>query len=898
MNNYVLITIIIFYLVMLFFIAFWAEKNSKSKWINNPIVYTLSLGVFCSAWTYYGSVGVASTSGAEFLPTYLGPVIASPIFIVLLRKIMRISKHQRVASIADFISLRYGNNRFIGALVTITCLIAILPYISLQLKAISETYEIITLDSSSGKILTGSESIFTDSTFYIAVLLAIFASFFGTQTADTTDKHIGIVTTVAFESIIKLLFFLIIGVYVTFFIFDGTEDIYNQISQFKDVDTLTTFPDVYGGFNWFYMTVISFVAVFLLPRQFQMMVVENDRERYLKYVIWLFPLYLLLFNLFVIFIAWGGNLSIGDTANPDYYTILLPLKNGNIVLSLLVFLGGFSAVISMVVVSTIALSTMLSNNVIIPYGYLEVFRNTETERNNKYIKNIRRFSVFSLIIAAYLFYVNFSRELSLFSIGYISFVIIAQLAPSFFIGLYWNRGAARGAKAGIIIGLVVTFYSLILPLILNGFFNTNSFVEEGPFGIGLLRPYQLFGIDFLNPIAHAFFWSMFFNVAAYLSFSLMGSGNYRERNYAEMFVRSSNYSDLQEGAYVWKGEAYVSDLRRILERFLGVSKTERALELFYKKYDLPKDTVMADAKLVNFSEKLLIGSIGSSSARIIISNVVKEEPVSLPEVLQILEESKETIITNQFLKDKSEQLTRLTADLKRANEELIFQDKQKDEFLDTVSHELKTPITAIKASAEILIDDDEMSLEMRERFLNNIVEDTERLSKLIHNILDVEKLSSGREQLVIKEYDILKTIEEAIHFVTAEVNCKKVTIFNVVPPMSLKYDEDRIIQVFINLLSNAIKFVDESTGEIKIYLENFPEYVLIYVEDNGKGIPKEDFNYIFDKFYQSKNQNTKKPLGSGFGLAICKHIVESHGGSIWAYEFVEKGANFVVKLPR
>ncbi|GLB49139.1 ATP-binding protein [Neptunitalea lumnitzerae] len=895
MNNYILITIIITYLVMLFFIAFWAEKNAKSKWINNPIVYTLSLGVFCSAWTYYGSVGVAATEGATFLPTYLGPVIASPIFIMLLRKIMRISKHQRVASIADFISLRYGNNRFIGALVTVTCVIAILPYISLQLKAISETFEIIT----SGNVtVDNSGSIFSDSTFYIAVLLAVFATFFGTQTTDTTDKHIGIVASVAFESIIKLLFFLIIGVYVTYFVFDGTEDIYNQFSAIADIEKFTTFPDIYGGFNWFYMTVISFVAVFLLPRQFQMMVVENDRERYLKYAIWLFPLYLLLFNVFVIFIAWGGNVELGDTVNSEYYTLLLPLKNNNIVLSLLVFLGGFSAVISMVVVSTIALSTMLSNNVIIPYGYLEVFRNRDTERNNKYIKNIRRLAIFSLIVVAYLFYINFSKQLSLFSIGYISFVIVAQLAPSLFIGLYWNRGAARGVVAGIVAGLLVVFYTLILPVILDGILNINSFVSEGPFGITLFKPYAFLGIDFLNPIAHAFFWSMFFNIAAYLTFSLVGSGNYRERNYAEMFVRSSNYSDLQEGAYVWRGEAYISDIKRILERFLGSEKTERAFDLFYKKYDIPKDTVMADAKLINFSEKLLIGSIGSSSARILISNVVKEEPVSLAEVLQILEESKETIITNKFLKEKSAQLTVLTAELKNANEELIFQDKQKDEFLDTVAHELKTPITAIKASAEIVMDDDEMDNEIRLQFLNNIVEDSERLSRLIHNILDIEKLSTGREKLDIKECDISETIEKAIHFVTAEVNSKKVSIFNSTTAIKLKYDEDRLIQVFTNLLSNALKFVDENTGEIKVMLEAFPKHVLIYIEDNGKGIPKEDFNYIFDKFYQSKNQNTKKPQGSGFGLAICKHIVESHGGAIWAYENVEKGAKFVVKLPR
>lgn len=892
MSNYLLIAIIVCYLVMLFFIAFWAEKNGKSKWINNPYVYTLSLGVFCSAWTYYGSIGVAAKDGVSFLSTYLGPVIAAPLWIVVLRKIMRISKHQKISSIADFMALRYGNNRFIGALVTITCLLAILPYISLQLKAVSETFEILSL----GEVPTTSS--FQGITFFVAVLLAIFAAFFGTQTTDTTDRHVGIVTTVAIESILKLVFFLVIGVYVTFFLFDGTSDIYDQFAEMTDITKVTTFPNVYGVFNWFYMIVISFVAVFLLPRQFQVMVVENEHERYLKHAIWLFPLYLLLFNIFVIFIAWGGNVSFKGLVNPEYYTLLLPIQNNNATLSLLVFLGGFSAVISMVVVSTLALATMLSNNIIIPYGYLDYFQERGTEKNNKLIKNIRRVSIFMLIMGAYLFYINFSKELSLFSIGYISFVIIAQLAPSFFIGLYWNRGAARGAIAGIIIGVFITCYTLIFPFTLEALLHNSDFTDFGPFGITALKPYQLFGLDFLNPISHAFFWSMFFNLITYLTVSLLGKGNYRERNYAEMFVRSQNYGHLQEGAYVWRGEAYVSDIKKVLERFLGSNRTEDALQKFYAKYGLSEDTEMADAKLINFSERLLTGSIGSSSAKILISTVVKEEPVSLIEVLKILEESKEAISRNKFLREKSEQLTQLTAELKSANEELIFQDKQKDEFLDTVAHELKTPITAIKASAEIVLDDEEMPDEIRAQFLTNIVEDSERLSRLIHNILDIEKLASGREKLELQQANVANAVKEAVHLVMGEAMTKNIQIKNTVDSHQLMIDEDRIVQVFTNLLSNAVKFVEVNTGKIHIFSEEDPKHVLIYVQDNGKGIPPEDFNYIFDKFYQSKHQNTKKPQGSGFGLAICKHIVESHGGLIKAVETTKKGAKFVVKLPK
>ncbi len=416
MSNYALISIIICYLAILFCIAFFAEKNAKSKWVNNPFVYTLSLAVYCSAWTYYGSVGIAANSGINFLPIYLGPVIAAPLWIILLRKIMRISKQHKISSIADFISLRYGNNRFLGALITVICMLGIVPYISLQLKATSETFEIMTNEAS-----YVSTNIFDDSTFYIAVLLAVFAAFFGTQRTDASEKHRGIVVSVSFESILKLLFFLIIGIYITFFLFDGTTDIYNQMASTPNFESLAKMNGLEDGFEWFFMIMISFIAIFLLPRQFQVSVLENTREKHLKQAIWMFPLYLLLFNIFVIFIAWSGKLTFGNSVNAEYFALLLPLQHQNIFLALLVFLGGFSAVISMVVVSTLALSTMVSNNLIIPYGFLDKFSKGQPDRNSNYIKNIRRISIFCIIIIAYFFYINFSIELSLYSIGFICY---------------------------------------------------------------------------------------------------------------------------------------------------------------------------------------------------------------------------------------------------------------------------------------------------------------------------------------------------------------------------------------------------------------------------------------------------------------------------------------------
>lgn len=894
MNNYLLVFIIVVYLAVLFYIAFLAEKKRQSKWVNNPYVYTLSLAVYCSAWTYYGSIGIAANSGIDFLPIYLGPVIAAPLWILVLRKIIRISKQHKISSIADFISLRYGNHKFLGALVTLVCLFGTLPYISLQLKAVSETFEIMADESS-----YVSTTILDDSTFYVALLLAVFAAFFGTQNTDASEKHKGIIASVAFESILKLVFFLIIGVYITFYLFDGTTDIYNQISKIDDFKALSTVGGVEDGFNWLFLIALSFMAIFLLPRQFQVAVLENNREKHLKKAIWLFPLYLLVFNVFVIFIAWAGKLTFGSSANAEYYTLLLPLEYGNSFLATLVFLGGFSAVISMVIVSTLALSTMVSNNLIIPYGFLEKFIKNQPERNSKYIKNIRRISIFTIIIVAYFFYVSFSKELSLYAIGLISFVIISQLAPSFFIGLYWNRGSSKAAIIGIISGFAISFYTLVLPFLVQAYTGSNDFVQYGLLSISVLKPYALFGIDFLSPPAHAFFWSMTVNILCYLTFSLTSKGHYRERNYAEMFVDSKNFTTLQDSALVWKGEAYVADIKNVLIRFLGEKRANRALHIFFTKYKLPADIQMADARLINFSEKLLTGSIGSASAKILIAGVVKEEQISLVEVLKILEESKENIVNNKVLLEKSNELSQLSSKLKVANAELISKDKQKDEFLDTVAHELKTPITGIRAATELLMDeDDDMPKAMKDQFLKNILQDSDRLARLIHNILDFEKLETGRLNLDLQRHDIQNTIKKALSSISQIAAKKDIELINKNPhSFKLTYDEDRILQVLTNLLSNAIKFCPPKTGQIILDYKLGNERVEISVSDNGKGIPEEDYDFIFDKFYQSKQQNTIKPQGSGLGLAITKQIVEKHNGKIWAKKDVKKGAMLVFTIP-
>ncbi len=897
MSNWFILGIILIYLSFLFVIAYWAERNKQSKWVNSPYVYALSLAVYCSAWTYYGSVGVAATSGVEFLTIYLGPVIAAPFWVMIMRKIIQLSKLYNVSSIADFISLRYGNNRSIGALVTLICAISVIPYISLQLKAISETFQIIT----STKQENPEGFLFLDSTFYIAIILALFASFFGTLSLDASKRRKGILFTVALESLLKLTFFIIVGIYVTFFVFDGTQDIYEQANQKLDLAALSSVGGISGGLNWYFSLALSFLAIFLLPRQFQVSVVEFTERSQLKKAIWVFPLYLLLFNVFVIFIAWGGMVLLGnENYNPDYFSLLIPLQNGQNWLAVLVFLGGFSAVISMVVVSTLALSTMLSNNLIIPYGFIKKFTKNQSVKNEKYIKNIRRLSIFSLISLAYLLYSFFDPKVSLFAIGLVSFLIITQLAPSFFLGMYWNRGSSLGAKIGMIAGLLICIYTYISPFFATVIFKNPSFENFGPFGIEFLKPYQLFGLDVLNPTTHALFWSLLVNTFLYASVSVSFKGNYRERNYGEMFVNSEQVVAMKETAFVWKGEAYVQDIQQLLIRFIGSERADKALRIFRKRYQVNPDEKLADARFINFAERLLTGAVGSASAKILIGNVAKEKPVSLVEVLQILEENKETISSNKYLEAQSKELMQLTSKLKKANEELQLQDQLKDDFLDTVAHELKTPVTSIQASSEVLSEGEDMPFDLRKKFIENILNDTERLAILINDILDLEKLASGRTQLNLQPRDFIETIQKAIQGVQNIADKKQVTLIldSEKNHIEANYDHDKMMQVLTNLLSNALKFVESQKGLIQVKVLAKDDQIYCEVLDNGKGIPEEDIPHIFKKFYQSKHQNLKKQIGSGFGLAICKQIVELHGGDISAKNKDKSGACILFQFPK
>ncbi|WBV56899.1 ATP-binding protein [Chryseobacterium daecheongense] len=886
MSSFALFVVVLLYLALLFVVAHLAEKKKSKLWINNPYIYALSLAVYCTAWTYYGSIGVAATSGLNYLPIYVGPIVIIPAWIFINTRIVRISRINKISSLADFISLRYGNSRSFSAVITIVCLLAIVPYIGLQIKAISETFHLVTKTPVSQNILT-------DNATFVVVLIALFSSYYGTRYVDASEKRLGIISAIALESFLKLFFIIILGLFVIYFAFDGFSDIYEKASKFEDFKQKNTFNGIEGALNWMILCMISATAICILPRQFHTAIVENRQEKHIKTAIWFFPLYLLIFTIFIFPIAWGGRLLFnGQNVNPEFYSILIPQYFDNTLITVFVFLGGLSSCISMIIISAITLSIMLSNNLIIPYGLLGKFKSENEIQNTRSITNIRKISIFALIIMAFAFYKYFILKTSLDSVGLISFVVIAQLAPAFFGALFWRRGTYKGAVIGLLAGLAICYFGLIIP---QYYFSYNQEFK------GVLRDmytvFDFFRIPYLSKIPEIFFWSILVNTGLFTTISVSVKGNYRERNFAELYVDVDKYIQNHENAFIWRGTAYVSDIKNILERFLGKKKTEQALRIFNLKYNIDSQTETADSRFIKFSENLLAGRIGTASAKILIEGVTKEDKISLKEVLNILEESKENITLNKKLTEKSKELKQLSEELTVANESLIIKDRQKDDFLDSVAHELRTPITAIRSAGEILADDDDIPSDIKREFLNNIITESDRLSEIINDILYLDKLEHGEIALTIKKNDITETYRKALNPILHLIQQKDIQVSetNLLTESVFEYDEARMIQLFQNILGNALKFADEQ-GEIQTRFLKNENALNITIFNTGKPIPEDDLEMIFNKFYQSKNQNILKPTGSGLGLAISKQIIEAHGGIIYA-ENKSSGVIFTISLP-
>ena len=906
MSSTVVITVSFLYLGLLFAIAHYVDSRAGVRRVlsRNPYIYTLSIAVFCTSWTFYGSVGRAATTGLDFLPIYLGPTLVFMLWPFIWIKIIRICKQNRITSIADFVSSRYGKRASIGGLVTVIAVVGTMPYISLQLKSIATSFRILITAPGGGRVpeIPVEPIFFMDTTLIVAITLALFAALFGTRHIDASEHHEGLVAAIAFESVVKLVAFLTVGIFVTYGIFEGFSDLFQRAYVDPKLRDLFRVSNGTGYSSWITMTLLSMAAIICLPRQFYITAVENAEESYMRKATWLFPAYLLVINLFVLPIAIGGRMAFAsDAVDADMFVLTVPLYYDHGAIALIAFIGGLSAATSMVIVASIALATMVCNDLVMPLILRSRwFKIRQEEDLTGLLIAIRRTSILFILILGYGYYRFASESYSLVTIGLVSFAAAAQFAPAIIGGIFWQGGTFRGALVGLLAGFIVWLYTLFLPSLAQSGWLPDAFISHGPFGLEWLKPYALFGLEGFDRLTHALFWTMLANIGCYWIISLLTQPTAIERIQAKLFVDVFRLTEgSTEGGY-WRGSVTVGELQQLVGRFVGVRRVELAFEEFASENAVTlRKSQSVDSSLLEYAERLLAGAIGSATARVLIGSIVKGEIVSLDEVYRILDETSQVIEYSHTLEQKSAQLQAATEQLQMANNRLKELDSLKDDFLSMVSHELRTPLTSLRAFGEILQDNPDVSQDERQQFLNVIVTESDRLTRLIDQLLDLAKMEAGRMDWSLSDVDVVAAVEDGVRALKGLVKEKEIDFYLDIPRFlpKVQADRDQLIQVIINLVSNAIKFCDPYDGKIWLKVRDEGEELVVTVEDNGLGVPAPLKEKIFERFHQSAAIGGNKPQGSGLGLAISRQIVTFFGGRIWAENMSAGGARFVFTLP-
>ena len=873
------------YVIFLFAIAFYAERAAalgRRGWLGSPLVYTLSLSIYCTAWTFYGAVGYAARSGMEFVTIYLGPSLVMIGWWWVLRKLVRIGRAQRVTSVADLISARYGKSNLLAIVVTIMAVVGVTPYIALQLQSVTLSLAIF-----SGPDGTNSFSQ-PGAAFWIAVGLAIFTVLFGTRNLNTNERHDGIVIAIAVEAGVKLVALIAVGVFVVWGIAGGIGPMMERIDT-SPIGEWGVDPN-----RWVALTALSAAAFLCLPRMFQVLVVENQDERHLQIASWAFPLYLMLMSLFVVPIAVIGLDLMPAGSNPDLFVLTVPLAEGQIGLATLSYLGGFSSATSMVIVATLALATMVSNHIVMPV-WLSVHGNGASVSGD--VRNViifaRRTSIMVIIGFGYLYYRLSGGGAALAAIGLISFVGVAQFLPAMLGGIFWRGATRTGALSGLIVGFIIWVYCSLLPSFGPGAILSLEIFENGPWGVSFLRPLALYGIEGMDATVHAMVWSLTLNTFAFIVMSLLTFPDPLERLQGAQFVNVFNHSTQTRG---WEATLATSeDLMIMSQRILGPTEAQNLFRVEARKQGmhgyLPEPT---QAFLQNL-ERELSASVGAATAHAMISQLVGGASVSVQDLMAVADESAQILEYSNQLETKSDELARTARQLRDANDKLTALSVQKDAFLSQISHELRTPMTSIRSFAEILLDTEGLGKLEKTEYASIIHGETIRLTRLLDDLLDLSVLENGQVNLNVENGRLSKVLEKAI--LTAQavaIRQLKVTRRHLDEAITLKTDLDRLNQVFINLITNAQKYcdADEPTLTVEVLLSD--EIVSIVFADNGTPIPVSSRAVIFEKFARIEEAESG---GAGLGLAICKEIMTRLGGDI-RYVPNLSGNAFIVDLPR
>ncbi len=878
-----LVVVCLAYVVLLFVVAFVADRlasRGRSTWLRTPLVYTLSLSIYCTAWTFYGAVGYAARSGLEFVTIYLGPTLVMVGWWWGLRKLVRIGRSQRVTSIADLISSRYGKSNTLAICVTLLAVVGVTPYIALQLQSITLSFSIFADADPDGAYSEGA------SVLWVAAGLAVFAILFGTRNLDANERHHGVVTAVALEAVVKLFALLAVGMFVVWELGGGISPMMQRIDA-SEIGTWQVHPG-----RWATITFLSAAAFVCLPRMFQVMVVENDDERHLRTAAWAFPLYLLLMSLFVVPIAVVGLDLMPAGANPDLFVLTVPLSQGYDGLAMLSFLGGFSSATSMVIVAAMALSTMVSNHIVMPIWLSSHGGGASVSGD---VRNVillaRRVSIGVIMALGYFYYRLSGGGAALASIGLIAFAGIAQILPALLGGLFWRGATRSGALAGLIVGFVVWMYTLLLPALGSGLL-PDVVLQHGLFGFAWLRPDALFGITGLDPIVHSVAWSLTLNAVAFCAVSLASFPSPLERLQGAQFV---NIFDHSAGPRGWSGSvAQSEDLMIMSQRILGARQAQllfqREAEAQGMRGHLPEPSPAFLEKL----ERELAGSVGAATAHAMVGQIVGRSSVSVEDLLAVADESAQMLEYSSQLEAKSAELSRTAGKLREANAKLTKLSLQKDAFLSQVSHELRTPMTSIRAFSEILRDANGMETEEQTKYATIIHDEAVRLTRLLNDLLDLSVLESGQVSLNMGQGILADVLDHAEAAALAGFD-RPLTVLRrrEDEAIELQTDLDRLAQVFINLISNAQKYCDSDEPCLRIQAEVVQNSLQVDFVDNGNGIPLAEQAVIFEKFTRVGGD---KAGGAGLGLAISREIMQRLDGTV-NYLPGHAGGAFRVVLP-
>jgi len=908
-------------MVLLFLTALWVERKSARgrDLVNNPLVYSLSLAVYCTAWTYYGSVGKAANSGLIFLSIYLGPTISVVLWWTVLRKLVRIKTTQHITSIADFISARYNKSQSLAALATVMALFGTMPYIALQFKAVLSTFAIITSPG-------GADPSWIARHLgpVLVALMALFTIILGIRRLDPTERHPGLVMAVAVECLVKLMAFLAAGIFVTFFMFDGFDDIFRRIEATSpEVLANLWTADQSSPVLWTTYLVLAMSAILFLPRQFHVAVVENSDENHIRTAMWMFPLYMLLINIFVLPIALGGILKGYPAAQADTFVLGLPLAAGQKWLSLLVFIGGASAATGMIMISSITVSTMVTNHLLVPvFGLVKSLAFL-----NRQLLKCRWVAVAGVILIGYWFERQVGESYMLVNIGMISFAAALQFAPVILGGIFWRRGNERGALLGMGAGFAVWFYTLLLPAFVRSGWIDDSLLTKGLLGVSFLNPERLFGVVTLDPLTHTVFWSMAFNLGFYVLGSLYFEQSKEEQSLAEAFVGALTTKPSLPGPYDRKSYIDVAPktklIRELLTQYFGEADaahmTEKCLQSAgIKNKNKSRISIVELAGLHSEAEKMLAGSIGAAAAHraltlaaVFTANEARELSDVYAEILARLKvtpkelerkidyyQEREALLTH-YASELEQKVKERTRDLEAAQEELIKRERLSvlGQLTAIVSHELRNPLGVIRSSVYFLSRKFSGSDEKTAKHLNRIEQQVGLCDSIIGELLEYTR---GRRVATVQG-ELNPWLEELLDQIPKPDSVSILrTLSPSLPPVH--FDREKLRRVIVNLVENAVQAVvarqnaaaeqhKPYSPQVRVTTSPADKGVRIEVEDNGIGMAQQTADRAFEPLF------TTRARGTGLGLAIVKKIVEEHGGTVSLTSRREAGTTLTVVIP-